>query len=100
MDKHKATPEHTFAFDWRHFTNQFKEMESFNSELQELSNFSAPVEPNKTMHCYHIEVDDDTHWNLVSIAAKQRLHQEDFVEQLLVDFVAEAHAATAANKVN
>ena len=59
---------------------------------------STPVESTKTKRRYDIEVDDDTHWELVRIAAKQRLHQEDFVEQLLVEFVAEHRAAMALRK--
>jgi hypothetical protein len=53
----------------------------------------TPVESTKERRTYNIEIDDDTHWALVSIAAKQKLHQEDFVENLLVEFVAEHHAA-------
>jgi len=55
-------------------------------------------ESTKEKRTYHSEVDDDTHWALVSIAAKQKLHQEDFVENLLVEFVAEwraIHEATS-----
>ena len=71
-----------------------------NSRLQELFNLSktTPAESTKEKRTYHIEVDDDTHWALVSIAAKQKLHQEDFVENLLVEFVAEwraIHEATS-----
>jgi len=58
----------------------------------------TPVKSTKERRTYHIEVDDDTHWALVSIAAKQKLHQEDFVENLLVEFVAEwraIHEATS-----
>jgi len=71
-----------------------------NDRLTELFNLSkpTPVESTKEKRTYHIEVDDDTHWALVSIAAKQKLHQEDFVENLLVEFVAEwraIHEATA-----
>jgi hypothetical protein len=57
-------------------------------------------ESTKEKRTYHIEVNDDTHWALVSIAAKQKLHQEDFVEALLVEFIVEHRAATAANKTN
>jgi hypothetical protein len=56
------------------------------------------LESTKEKRTYHIEVNDDTHWALVSIAAKQKLHQEDFVENLLVEFVAEwraIHEATS-----
>ena len=61
----------------------------FDLTSQELLNSSGPktVESNKEKRIYHIEIDDDTHWALVSIAAKQKLHQEDFVEGLLVEFV-------------
>ena len=58
----------------------------------------TPVESTKEKRTYHIEVDDDTHWALVSIAAKQKLHQEDFVESLLVEFIEEwraVHEATS-----
>jgi hypothetical protein len=71
------------------------------STLQEFllaSSISTPMESTKEKRTYHIEVDDDTHWALVSIAAKQKLHQEDFVENLLVEFVAEwraIHEATS-----
>jgi hypothetical protein len=72
----------------------------FNSRIEELLNLSkpTPVESAKEKRTYHIEVDDNTHWALVSIAAKQKLHQEDFVENLLVEFVAEwraVHEATS-----
>ena len=71
-----------------------------NSRLQELFNLSkpTPVEPTKEKRTYHIEVDDNTHWALVSIAAKQKLHQEDFIEGLLVEFIEEwraVHEATS-----
>ena len=71
-----------------------------DSTLQEfLLNSSIPkLESTKPKRCYDIEVDDDTHWELVRIAAKQKLHQEDFVEQLLVEFVAEHRAAMALRK--
>jgi hypothetical protein len=70
--------------------------------LEELLNSSnawpTPVESTKEKRTYYIEVDDNTHWALVSIAAKQKLHQEDFVENLLVGFVEEwraVHGATS-----
>ena len=71
-----------------------------NSRIEELLNLSklTPVESTKERHTYYIEIDDDTHWALVSIAAKQKLHQEDFLERLLVEFVAEwraIHEATS-----
>jgi hypothetical protein len=70
--------------------------------IEELLNLPkpTPVESTKEKRTYHIEVDDDTHWALVSIAAKQKLHQEDFVEALLIEFIVEHRAATAANKTN
>jgi hypothetical protein len=58
----------------------------------------TPVESTKEKRTYHIEIDDDTHWALVSIAARQKLHQEDFVENLLVEFVVEHHAAMTLRK--
>ena len=68
------------------------------SLLEEVLGCSTPVESTKRKLRYDIGVDDDTHWALVSIAAKNKLHQEDFVEQLLVEFVAEHRAAMALMK--
>ena len=68
------------------------------SLLEEVLGCSTSVESIKRKLRYDIEVDDDTHWALVSIAAKNKLHQEDFVEQLLVEFVAEHRAAMALRK--
>ena len=68
------------------------------SLLEEVLGCSTPVESIKRKLRYDIGVDDDTHWALVSIAAKNKLHQEDFVEQLLVEFVAEHRAAMALIK--
>ena len=68
------------------------------SLLEEVLGCSTPVESIKRKLRYDIGVDDDTHWALVSIAAKNKLHQEDFVEQLLVEFVAEHRAAMALRK--
>jgi hypothetical protein len=70
------------------------------SSMEEFLRLSkpTPVESTKEKRTYHIEVDDNTHWALVSIAAKQKLHQEDFVENLLVGFVEEwraVHEATS-----
>ena len=74
----------------------------FDLTSKELFNSFEPTsaESIKEKRTYHIEVDGDTHWALVSIAAKQKLHQEDFVEALLVEFIVEHRAATAANKTN
>ena len=71
-----------------------------DSRLAELllSSSISKVESTKPKRRYDIEVDDDTHWELVRIAAKQKLHQEDFVEQLLVEFVAEHRAVMALRK--
>ena len=75
-------PEHTV-------NSKIAELLQFNERL----NSSIPkVESTNPKRRYDIEVDDDTHWALVSIAAKQKLHQEDFVEQLLNEFVAEWRA--------
>ena len=84
-------------FDWEFSTN--KELFA-NLKITELTNKQTmePVKPVDKVHRYDIEVNDDTHWALVRIAAKQKLHQEDFVEQLLVEFVAEwraIHEATS-----
>ena len=74
--------------------------QTVDSRLAELllSSSIPKVESTKPIHRYHIEADDDTHWELVRIAARQKLHQEDFIEQLLVEFVAEHRAAMALMK--
>ena len=71
-----------------------------DSKLAELllSSSIPKVESTKPKRRYDIEIDDDTHWELVRIAARQKLHQEDFVEQLLGEFVAEHRAAMALRK--
>ena len=84
-------------FDWEFSTN--KELFA-DLKITELTNKQTmePVKPVDKVHRYDIEVNDDTHWALVRIAAKQKLHQEDFVEHLLVEFVAEwraIHEATS-----
>jgi hypothetical protein len=73
--------------------------QTVDSRLAELMQFNerlnssiSKLESTKLKRRYDIEVDDDTHWELVRIAAKQKLHQEDFVESLLVEFVAEWRA--------
>jgi arylamine N-acetyltransferase len=75
--------------------------DAINDRFTELFNSSkfTPVESAKEKRTYYIEVDDNTHWELVRIAARNKQHQEDFVEQLLVEFVAGVQAANAANKV-
>lgn len=74
--------------------------QTVDSRLAELllSSSIPKVESTKSKRRYDIEVDDDTHWELVRIAARQKLHQEDFIEQLLVEFVAEHRAAMALRK--
>ena len=78
-------PEHTVD-------PRIAELLQFNERL----NSSIPkVEPKRR---YDIEVDDDTHWELVRMAARQKLHQEDYVEQLLVRLAAGHRAAIALIK--
>ena len=78
--------------------DKYESEDMINSSIKELLNLSkpTPVDSTKKRHTYHIEVDDNTHWALVSIAAKQKLHQEDFVENLLVGFVEEWRAVNEA----
>ena len=54
------------------------------SLLEEVLGCSTPVESIKRKLRYDIGVDDDTHWALVSIAAKNKLHQEDFHRMLKI----------------
>jgi len=73
---------------------------SFDLTSKELFNSfePTPAESTKEKRTYHIEVDDNTHWALVSIAARQKQHQEDYVEQLLVKLVAGHCAAISLIK--
>ena len=70
------------------------------STLQEfLFNSSIPkLESTKPKRRYDIEVDEDTHWELVRMAAAKEQHQEDYVEQLLVKLAAGHRAAVTLIK--
>lgn len=35
---------------------------------------------------YEIYLDEDSHWTLVSLAAGNRMHQEEYVEQILTEY--------------
>ena len=72
-----------------------------NAKLAELllnSSIPTPVESTEPKRRYDIEVDEDTHWELVRIAATKKQHQEDYVEQLLVKLVAGHRAAVTLIK--
>ena len=74
--------------------------QTVNSRLAEipLSSSIPKAESTKPKHRYDIEVDDDTHCELVRMAARQKIHQEDYVEQLLVKLAAGHRAAIALIK--
>ena len=75
--------------------SRLAELMQFNERL----NSSIPkLEATKPKRRYDIEVDDDTHWELVRMAARQKQHQEDYVEQLLVKLAAGHRAAIALIK--
>lgn len=42
-----------------------------------------------TKHRYDLELNNDTHWGLVKLAAEIRMHQEDYAEQVLKAHVEE-----------
>lgn len=48
-----------------------------------------------TNHRYDLELDEDTHWGLVKLAAEIRMHQEDYAEQVL-----KAHVEECCTKKN
>ena len=71
-----------------------------DSRLAELllSSSISKVESTKPKRRYDIEVDEDTHWELVRMAAAKEQHQEDYVEQLLVKLAAGHRAAVTLIK--
>lgn len=44
---------------------------------------------------YEIYLEEDIHWTLVSLAAGNRMHQEDYAEQILTEY-----ATIAMNRAN
>lgn len=40
------------------------------------------------LHCYDLEIDDDTHWALVKLGAEIKMHYETYAEQVLKNHVA------------
>lgn len=43
--------------------------------------------PTEKKHSYNLEIDDDTHWKLVQMAASMKLDYEFFVEHMIEDAV-------------
>ena len=35
------------------------------------------------LHCYDLEIDDDTHWELVKLGAEIKMHYENYAEHVL-----------------
>ena len=35
------------------------------------------------LHCYDLEIDDDTHWALVKLGAEIKMHYENYAEHVL-----------------
>ena len=47
---------------------------------------------------YDIYLDEDVHWALVALGARNKMHQEDYAEEVLTEYVALAlRRETAAN---
>ena len=64
-------------FDWKFSTNN----ELFaDLKVTELPDNKKPM---TKMFRYDLEFNEDTHWKLVQLSALKKMHQEDFVEELL-----------------
>ena len=64
-------------FDWKFSTNN----ELFaDLKVTELPDNKKPM---TKMFRYDLEFNEDTHWKLVQLSALRKMHQEDFVEELL-----------------
>jgi len=64
-------------FNWKFSTDN----ELFSDfKVTELPNNKKPM--TKMFH-YDLEFNEDTHWKLVQLSALKKMHQEDFVEELL-----------------
>jgi len=64
-------------FDWKFSTDNelfgdFKVTEPLDSK-----------KPMTKMIRYELELNEDTHWKLVQLGALKKMHQEDFVEELI-----------------
>ena len=64
-------------FDWNFLTN--KELFSDLKVTELLDNKKLMTK----MFRYDLEFNEDTHWKLVQLSALKKMHQEDFVEELL-----------------
>jgi hypothetical protein len=64
-------------FDWNFSTN--KELFSDLKVTELLDN----KKPMTKMFRYDLEFNEDTHWKLVQLGALKKMHQEDFVEELI-----------------
>jgi len=64
-------------FDWKFSTN--KELFA-DLKVTELPDNKKPM---TKMFRYDLEFNEDTHWKLVQLSALKKMHQEDFVEELL-----------------
>jgi hypothetical protein len=47
-------------------------------------------------HTYHLEIPDDIHWILVALGAGSKQHQEDYAEQVLIDYAVLCYDRMAA----
>jgi len=64
-------------FDWKFLTDN----ELFaDLKITELPDNKKPM---TKMFRYDLEFNEDTHWKLVQLSALKKMHQEDFVEELL-----------------
>ena len=67
-------------------TNQFGDTVDASSRITELlDSFGTEkvVKPAEKKMRYNLEFDEDTHWRLVRLGALKKMHQEDFLEELI-----------------
>ena len=68
-------------FDWKFSTNRelFDEL-----KVTELLDNKKPM---TKMFSYDLEFNEDTHWKLVQLGALKKMHQENFVEELITSVI-------------
>ena len=47
---------------------------------------------------YHLTIPEDTHWELVKLAADLKMHHEDYAQNLLIDHVEQQLDKQAASR--
>jgi hypothetical protein len=60
--------------------------EELINKALELLDKSIETKTPAQFHTYHLEIPDDIHWILVALGAGSKQHQEDYAEQVLIDY--------------